>query len=174
MHNCGMLATGMHTRRGFTLIELLVVIGIVGLLSTMAIVAMSTGRAKARDTRRTSDIRSIQTALELFRPDVGGYPFDTVAGAGGAEIGAGGLAALVRTGWQAAPPAGVRVYLTAAPRDPVGHQYLYQSLQDDGSACDTSPCDTYSIQFDLELGTGALDAGTYCAQPPGTISAGAC
>ena len=39
----------MKKQKGFTLIELLVVIAIIGLLSTLAVVALTSARAKARD-----------------------------------------------------------------------------------------------------------------------------
>jgi len=54
-------------KKGFTLIELLVVIAIIGLLSTLAVVSLSGARTKARDAKRTSDLRTIQSALELYR-----------------------------------------------------------------------------------------------------------
>jgi prepilin-type N-terminal cleavage/methylation domain-containing protein len=60
--------------KGFTLVELLVVIAIIGLLSTLAIVALGSARSKARDARRISDIKQIQTALELYFADQGIYP----------------------------------------------------------------------------------------------------
>ncbi len=63
-----------NTKKGFTLIELLVVIAIIGLLSTLAVVALNNARAKARDARRVSDIKQIQTALELYAQDANGYP----------------------------------------------------------------------------------------------------
>ncbi len=59
---------------GFTLIELLVVIAIIGLLSTLSIVALNTARAKARDTRRQTDVREIQVALEMYYSDLNQYP----------------------------------------------------------------------------------------------------
>jgi len=52
--------------KGFTLIELLVVIAIIGLLATLSVVALSSARVKSRDARRVSDIKQIQTALELY------------------------------------------------------------------------------------------------------------
>jgi len=72
----------MNKRRGFTLIELLVVIAIIGLLATMSVIAFNTARAKARDTRRISDIKQVQTALALYYTDNSGYPAtsDVVAG----------------------------------------------------------------------------------------------
>ncbi|MCX6793301.1 MAG: prepilin-type N-terminal cleavage/methylation domain-containing protein [Candidatus Falkowbacteria bacterium] len=60
--------------KGFTLIELLVVIAIIGVLSTMAIIALGNARAKARDSKRVADIKQISTALELYFSDNGTYP----------------------------------------------------------------------------------------------------
>ena len=62
------------SRRAFTLVELLVVIAIIGLLSTIAVVATSSARIKARDTRRLADLKQVQSALELFYNDNGYYP----------------------------------------------------------------------------------------------------
>ena len=64
----------MKKARGFTLIELLVVIAIIGLLSTLAVVALNSAREKARDAKRVADVRQIQTALELFFNTNSGYP----------------------------------------------------------------------------------------------------
>ena len=61
-------------KQGFTLIELLVVIAIIGLLSTLSIVALNNARARSRDARRVSDVKQVQTALELYYNDNGPYP----------------------------------------------------------------------------------------------------
>jgi prepilin-type N-terminal cleavage/methylation domain-containing protein len=53
-------------RRAFTLVELLVVIAIIGLLSTVAVVALGASRIKARDAKRINDLRQISQAVELF------------------------------------------------------------------------------------------------------------
>ncbi len=63
-----------NNKSGFTLIELLVVIAIIGLLSTLSILALNQARAKARDAKRISDVRQMQTALELYYNDTGTYP----------------------------------------------------------------------------------------------------
>ena len=63
-----------NNKKGFTLVELLVVIAIIGLLSTLAVVALNNARQKSRDARRVSDVKQIQTALELYYNDQGGYP----------------------------------------------------------------------------------------------------
>ncbi len=55
----------MKNQKGFTLIELLVVIAIIGLLSTIAVVAMQGARAKARDAKRISDVKQMSTVLDV-------------------------------------------------------------------------------------------------------------
>lgn len=67
-------------KEGFTLIELLVVIAIIGLLSTLSILALNTARARARDAKRISDVKQIQTALEMYYNDNGDYPSTVTAG----------------------------------------------------------------------------------------------
>ncbi|MFA5420614.1 MAG: FISUMP domain-containing protein [Patescibacteria group bacterium] len=64
----------MKNKKAFTLIELLVVIGILGLLTTIAVVALSQARSSARDVRRVADMKQVQTALELFMNENGRYP----------------------------------------------------------------------------------------------------
>lgn len=60
--------------KGFTLIELLVVIAIIILISGLVIINVSKARVKGRDSKRISDLRSIQGALELFFEANKGYP----------------------------------------------------------------------------------------------------
>lgn len=64
----------MIKRKGFTLIELLIVIAIIGLLATLAIISLTTAQRKARDTKRIADMKSIQTAAELYFSDQSTYP----------------------------------------------------------------------------------------------------
>lgn len=96
--------------KGFTLIELLVVIAIIGLLSTLAVVALNNARQKARDAKRVSDIKQVQTALELFFNDASSYP--TSADQGTAIT------------W------GATTYMAAVPSNPTpgGTNYAYNPL----------------------------------------------
>jgi prepilin-type N-terminal cleavage/methylation domain-containing protein len=64
----------INTKRGFTLIELLVVIAIIGILSSVVLASLNSARQKSRDAKRTSDIRQMQLAFELFFDSCGQYP----------------------------------------------------------------------------------------------------
>ena len=64
----------VNSHRGFTLIELLVVVAIIGILSSVVLASLNSARAKARDTRRLSDMRQIQRALEMYYDANGSYP----------------------------------------------------------------------------------------------------
>ena len=59
---------------GFTLIELLVVISIIGVLASVVLSSLESARASARDVERISDLKQIQTALEMYRNDHGFFP----------------------------------------------------------------------------------------------------
>lgn len=55
-----------HLKKGFSLVELLVVITIMAILSVVAYQAFGGQTASARNARRTQDLSSIQSALEIF------------------------------------------------------------------------------------------------------------
>src|SRR4030042_4253462 len=64
----------LKKQQGFSLIELLVVIVIIILLAGISIIALNGQRAKARDAKRISDIKQIQTALEFYYSNEQEYP----------------------------------------------------------------------------------------------------
>ena len=59
---------------GFTLIELLVAIAIIGILSTLATVAFTSAREKAKITRAQADISSIKKAIQMLAKDTNEWP----------------------------------------------------------------------------------------------------
>ena len=63
-----------RSSRAFTLIELLVVIAIIGLLSSIVLASLNTARTKGEDAARISDIKSIETAMELYYNTNNHYP----------------------------------------------------------------------------------------------------
>ena len=60
--------------RGFTIVELLIVIVVIGILALLVITTYSGIQAKARNSKRQTDIASLQTQLEAFFSQNGYYP----------------------------------------------------------------------------------------------------
>ncbi len=105
------------SQRGFTLIEIMVVVVILAVLGALVVPKILENVDKARVTRAQSDIRAIQTALDLYRLDNFKYPTSEQ-----------GLQALVT---QPADPSLTNYraggYLPSLPKDPWGNPYQYAS-----------------------------------------------
>ncbi len=138
-------------KKGFTLIELLVVIAIIGLLSTLAVVALGSAREKSRDAKRVSDIRQIQTALELYYADNNAYP----AGSG-IVLGTTNYACLNASGFTTANCASP--YMGVVPSDPSTNAYTYTVA---------SSTTAYTLAATLEGAVGNLAAGAVTATQNG-------
>jgi type II secretion system protein G len=138
-------------KKGFTLIELLVVIAIIGLLSTLAVVALGSARQKANDAKRLSDIKQIQTALELYYTDQNSYPVEAAA----INLGSTDNRCLNSAGFTTANC--TTPYMGLVPEGPVAGEY-YQYV---GNTT------TYTITADLQAGAGGFGVGTVTATPSG-------
>ncbi|MES2315266.1 MAG: DUF1653 domain-containing protein [Patescibacteria group bacterium] len=113
-------------KKGFTLIELLVVVAIIGVLASVVMVALNTSRAKARDSHRTQDLKSIQLAMELYYDDHGFYPIITVnPGILGPSWQGGSALSSVQPGWDDLT-ATLGPYIRL-PSPSGGNPYIYQS-----------------------------------------------
>lgn len=138
-------------KKGFTLIELLVVIAIIGLLSTLAVVALGSARQKARDAKRVSDLKQVQTALELYYTDKNAYP----AGAG-VVLGSANVACLDGTGFTTVALCAKPIYMGLIQKDPLDAQsYTY-----------TLGADAYTVTANLEGDVNGL-AGAIKLTPSG-------
>ena len=60
--------------KGFTIVELLIVIVVIGILALLVITTYSSIQQKARNSKRASDIKSIQTHVEAYFTLSGHYP----------------------------------------------------------------------------------------------------
>lgn len=144
-------------KRGFTLIELLVVIAIIGILSTLAVVALGNARQKARDAKRVSDIKQVQSALDLYATEKGGYPTVDANKTLGTD-----LKCLSDVEGLAASCTGNK-YMGQVPVSPSqGASYVYLKSADVISTCTdvAKTCTDYKITFDLEGATGDLKDGS--------------
>lgn len=135
----------LNLSKGFTLVEVLVVIAITTLFVISGIATYINTLKSSRDTRRKSDLGSIQKGLELYYSDSNAYP--TLTGAlnytqlCGSGFNAGGAAC---TG---------SVYIQVLPTDPLGSSYYYKST-------DGTNYKLYSsIEKSDDTGTGVNQSG---------------
>lgn len=110
--------------KGFTLVELLIVVGIIGILATLLMANFIGVRQRARDAQRKSDIRQIQSALELYRSDIGSYPGRVAVGQNGFQSDANSSSCSGNGGIVY----GTTTYMTTIPCDPLGtDEYAYST-----------------------------------------------
>ena len=60
--------------KGFTLIEIMIVIAIIGLIAVLILVAISSSRDKAADTKTISTMDDVKTAVEMYYSSNGTFP----------------------------------------------------------------------------------------------------
>jgi len=126
-----------RSRSGFTLIELLITISIISILSVIGIVVYSSVIKQGQDSKRQSDLRSIQSALEQYHNDQGFYP------------------TAISSGSPLPRPSGGMAYMNIIPTDPLNdstRDYTYQ-YQKSPPTCDNSAinrCTSYCLYAKLE------------------------
>lgn len=158
--------TKLKNQTGFTLIELLVVVAIIALLSSVALIAFMSARAKGRDAKRISDMVQMNTAMALYLAGNKGYP----ASVSGSPLDL--VAKRVASSLPAAPqPAdgGCELINYAAPATGNGSEYYYFAsgtsfLAPDGT---TTVYPDYGYYFCLGNITGSLPAGLHISTPAG-------
>ncbi|MEI7620483.1 MAG: FISUMP domain-containing protein [Candidatus Falkowbacteria bacterium] len=137
----------MKKIKGFTLMELIIVISIIGIIITLSIISLGGIRRDTNDTKKISDIKQIQSALELYRANEGHYPETLTPGQ-----------PLISssTNYMVTIPSNSE---TNSSDTCVGTNYTY-TKKDNG----------YTLDFCLNKASGNLDAGPKCATPSGILN----
>lgn len=101
---------------GFTLLEIMVVVVILGILATFVLPNIIGRDDQARDVKISTDIKTIESSLELYRLDNGFYPSTQQ-----------GLQALTTEPTGTPRPTNYPRggYLRSVPSDPWGREYKY-------------------------------------------------
>ena len=128
--------TAQASHRGFTLIEIMVVVVIIGLLAAIVAPAVIGRIDTASINRARQDIRTIESAVNLYRLDKLAYPTMDE-----------GLDVLVT------PPGGTQSFLPRLPVDPWNRPYYYQIPGERGG-----DFDVFTYGADGQEGGEGIDA----------------
>lgn len=134
----------LDTRRaGLTLVEMIVVLAIIAVVAVLIVPNVIGRPDEARVTVAKTDLKTVATALRMYRLDNGDYPTTQQ-----------GLAALASRPTTPPEPRAypAEPYLTEVPTDPWGKDYIYRSPGLNG------PYDLLSYGKDGEEGGEKLDA----------------
>ena len=137
MHSTESRVATLRRQEGFTLIEIMIVVVIIGLLAGLVAVHLLPQAEKAKRTTASTQMKTFEQALDLYKLDNGRYPSTDQ-----------GFEALV--GGDNGEP-----YLKGGkiPRDPWGNPYAYMSPGDGGK-----PYDILSYGADGQPGGSGDDA----------------
>lgn len=69
----------LKSEAGFTLVELLIVLMVLGILATIAIPRFADMKGKANLVKAKTELKQVQTALELYYAENSAYPADDAA-----------------------------------------------------------------------------------------------
>ena len=131
------------TQSGFSLIEIMIVVTIIGILAAVVVLNISDAPGEAAMARAKQDIRTLESALEMYKLHNFRYPTTEQ-----------GLEALVNRPNSPPEPRNYKSggYIKSLPKDPWGGEYQYLSPGQRGEF------DLWSYGRDGQLGGDGVDA----------------
>lgn len=143
LNRMGSKPSSINPSQGFTLVEIMVVVLIIAVLAAVVAPDFFANAEKAQAAKAKSDLRSVKSALDIYRMDNFQYPTT-----------AEGLEALVSK--PASAGDGYKPSLDKIPKDPWGREYKYRNP----STKSNKGIDVYSTGKDGQPNT-ADDIGTW-------------
>ncbi len=145
---------------GFTIVELLIVIVVIAILAAISVVAYTGVQARARDSQRMQDIKTITKALEMYYVDNGGYPGGLCSPSESCAINT-GWSNTNDGSWENLEDALVPEYISELPSDPnptTGsspisgntYGYAYFATRSNSNYCGSSNYQAYILVYTLE------------------------
>ena len=131
-------------------------ISIIGLMSSITVVALKSARAQSRDAKRINQLGQLQTALELYFDKHGTYPQVNNASTSKKENGCG------QSGSWCELETALTAFMNPIPRDPLGLQDDYRLYYDSDSNTNNN---SYGLMTRMEHGANVSlmvnDGGYY-------------
>ncbi|MBI2599682.1 prepilin-type N-terminal cleavage/methylation domain-containing protein [Candidatus Daviesbacteria bacterium] len=159
-------------KSGFTLVELLITITIIAVLTTVGAVAYTSFFKNSRDSKRLSDLKLIQSALETYYADQLYYPSsDSITPV---PVPTPPGIALTNATGTSISPTNPKTYLSSVPTDPLisNTSYSYKAYKlavdgrtfvecanSDNASASTAKCVKYCLFVQLENTTLTSDSG---------------
>jgi prepilin-type N-terminal cleavage/methylation domain-containing protein len=131
-----------NLRQGFTLIEILIVVAIIAILASVVLVGLGPTQQSGRDARRLSDLREVQTGLELYYGKCGYYPGASAASGCPTSWTAATYAGLYGTNGQDGVLGMSGIGVSSVPTDPSANGKYYYATDANG--------DSYILEAKLE------------------------
>lgn len=145
--------TKKRDQQGFTIVELLIVIVVIGILAALVVTTYAGIQAKARDSKRQTDIQALQTQIEAFYAANNYYPSNADMNS---TTWRGTNMKSLDTGAMTDPSGSSSTLLTAAPTA-TSKAYAYIVKDSANASCETTDtnCAQYTLSAWLE-GTKAV------------------
>ena len=143
--------TKKRDQKGFTIVELLIVIVVIGILAALVVTTYSGIQAKARDSKRKTDIAAIQTQIEAYYAEENHYPsYANLNSSTWRAVEANHLKSLKED--TLTDPSGTAATLKSGAAAASDKQYGYQPVNDAGTSCeaDATTCTGYTLSAYLE------------------------